>query len=271
MSLKEDARQTLLICENGRYEAPSGATVEIAEAQRAAVAGTRLYRPAELQTLLQHPPRGGALPVITVTDETTQLAAQRLTAGGDAVAVLNFASARNPGGGFLRGAKAQEEDVCRCSGLYPCLITQPDYYAVNRATRSLIYTDHLIWSPAVPFFAVTRKRTLEAPFVASVITMPAPNGMALKREPESVEGFYEAFRRRIGQVLAVAEHQGQRTLVLGAWGCGAFGNDADRVAPLFAEWLSGPRFAGAFDAVVFAVYAPGRHRKNLEAFGRVLG
>ncbi len=275
MSLRADAQQVLQICDAGAYPGPDGAPVRIAAPLAAAVAGTRLYRPDEVAALRvaeawARDPGGGPVRV-TVTDETSQVAAQRLAAQGATPAVLNFASARNPGGGFLRGAKAQEEDLCRCSGLFPCLLGQADYYAANRRERSLIYTDHLIWSPAVPFFATERGAWLPAPFLASVITSPAPNGLHLEREPADGPAFYAAFERRIGQVLAVAATHGHRRLVLGAWGCGAFANDAARVAPLFDRALRSDAFRHAFDEVVFAVYAPGRHVKNLVAFREVFG
>jgi uncharacterized protein (TIGR02452 family) len=72
--------------------------------------------------------------------------------GVDDPVVLNFASARNVGGGFLNGARAQEEDLARSCGLFRCLETQPEYYEVNRRTASLLYTDHIIYSPRVPWF-----------------------------------------------------------------------------------------------------------------------
>jgi uncharacterized protein (TIGR02452 family) len=41
-------------------------------------------------------------------------------------------------------------------------------------------------------------------------------------------------------------------LVLGAWGCGAFGNDPFRTAHDFREALQ-RRFGGVFEEVVFAI------------------
>jgi uncharacterized protein (TIGR02452 family) len=67
-------------------------------------------------------------------------------------------------------------------------------------------------------------------------------------------------------VLATAEQHGHRVLVLGAWGCGAFGNDATLVADAFAAWLEGPRFRGCFEHVVFAVWDPRPGRPVLGAF-----
>ncbi|MCB9549313.1 MAG: TIGR02452 family protein [Myxococcales bacterium] len=266
MSLTGVARETLHIVQAGGYTAPSGAAVDFAAAQRAAVAGTRLYDPAQAAALLAAPPGTGAPPRVEVTDETTQVAAARLAAAGP-VAALNFASARNPGGGFLGGAKAQEEDVCRCSGLYHCLLEAPDYYAVNRAGASLLYSDHVIWSPAVPFFRTRARELLEAPFFASVITAPAPNaGEALRRDPAAGPAIEACYRHRAGLVLAVAQAQAARRLVLGAWGCGVFRNDPAMAADAFGVWLASPRFAGAFDAVTFAVYDPSKTRGTLAAF-----
>src|SRR5438128_2585094 len=161
MSLKGIAEETVEICERGEYVAPSGKRVAIRELIDAAVRGTNLYRPADYASLPVS--AGGAAPKIEVTGETTGAAARRVP---DAVA-LNYASAKNAGGGFLRGARAQEEDLARCSALYHCLITQPDYYASNRAMKSLIYTDHIIYSPRVPFFRDDQLELIEEPYTVS--------------------------------------------------------------------------------------------------------
>jgi uncharacterized protein (TIGR02452 family) len=257
--------ETLAILESGRYTSPRGVAVEIGPALAAAVAGTRVYRPDELPALLaggERPPAGPRAS-IEVTAETTQRALQRLhEEGAPEFVALNFASARNPGGGFLRGAKAQEEDLARASALYPCLLAARAYYDANRLEPSVLYTDHLIYSPAVPFFRAGAPALLEQPFLASVITAPAPNaGQALARDPRAGPAIDAALERRAGAVLAVARAEGHRHLVLGAWGCGVFRNDPAAVAEVFAGWLSSSAFAGAFERVVFAVYGPDRNRE----------
>jgi len=254
MSLKQVARDTLSILEHGSYENEAGALVEIGTSLRAAVEGTKTYSPEVLASMLAAPAlECGTRPAVEVTPERTQEAAQRLAQRGD-VAVLNFASARNPGGGFINGAKAQEEDLARCSGLYACIEPQHTYYDANQRQKSLLYTDHLIFSPRVPFFRTRSRNLLAEPFVASIITAPAPNaGQVLAREERAKERIDETLRRRAGYVLAVAAQHGHRHLVLGAWGCGVFGNEPAKVADSFATWLEAPRFAGAFDLVVFAI------------------
>ena len=254
MSLKQVAEDTLTILERGRYENAAGAVVEIAALQRAAVEGTKTYVPDELEALLAvRPSTRGNRPTVDVTSERTQEAAQRMARQGD-VAVLNFASARNPGGGFINGAKAQEEDLSRCSGLYACLAPQHAYYDANRKQASLLYTDHLIFSPRVPFFRTRSRNLVDVPFSASIITAPAPNArQVLAREKDAEARIERTLRRRAGYVLAVAAYHGHRNLVLGAWGCGVFGNDPAKVADSFATWLDAPRFHGAFDLVVFAI------------------
>ena len=135
MSLKETATQTLKILDAGYFLAPDGRRVNIEPAQRKAVEGTSLYTPEQAAAILERlTPASSGQVAIEVTDETTQIAARRLVELESVadLALLNFASARNPGGGFINGAKAQEEDLCRCSGLYPCLMSQPEYYKANR-------------------------------------------------------------------------------------------------------------------------------------------
>ena len=92
---------------------------------------------------------------------TTLQAAHALAAkvDEDSIGVLNFASAKNPGGGFLRGASAQEESLARTSSLYLALTEERfinEFYDYNRRGRSGVYSDRLIYSPRVTIFKVRR-------------------------------------------------------------------------------------------------------------------
>ena len=266
------ARYVLGILDSGQYTTSSGALVSIREAQAHAEEGTVLYTPERLATLTERNPRPPErAPVVEVRDATTQQAAQSLAAGGE-VALLNFASARNPGGGFLGGAKAQEEELCRCSGLYRALLTQPEYYEAHRKDRSLLYSDRIIYSPGVPFFRLDgQAEFLEAPFLCAVITAPAPNAGAIRRNaPEDAAAIESTFARRWRNVLAVAEDGGHRVLVLGAWGCGAFRNDAVVVAKSAHDAIYASGLGASFERIVFAIPGFGqRSRGNLRKFRAV--
>src|SRR5579863_2784511 len=106
MSLATIAAETLEISRRGWYLA-SGERVAIGEAVERAMAGTGLYRPSD-EVAMDLPAGEVGGPALEVTPETTATAARRLVEreGHGRVAALNFASARNPGGGFLGGAKA---------------------------------------------------------------------------------------------------------------------------------------------------------------------
>lgn len=260
MSLKGVAKQTLEIIERGGYEAPNGAWVELGSAIAAAVAGTEAFTPDRLRRMLAHrpddaDPAAGAC-AIEVTDESTQEAARRLVEAQrlERVVLLNFASAKNAGGGFINGAKAQEEDLARCSALYPCLRAAPAYYEANRSSIvDALYTDHMIHSPEVPFFRTHSRELLDQSFRVSVITAPAPNAGVHRQRGGGSKALETKLRHRAGCVLALAEAQGHRNLLLGAWGCGVFRNDPSLVADAFGRWLEHERFAGSFDRVCFAI------------------
>lgn len=265
------ARWVLRAVADGHYQSDYGTRVPIAEAQAAAEAGTRSYTPSELKRLCRLGSGGEHSTLVEVEDATSQQAAHQLSRQGP-VTLLNFASARNPGGGFLGGAKAQEEDLCRCGGLYPTLLTQPLYYEFNRDERTPLYSDHIIFSPEVPFFREgSKSAALSEPFLASVITAPAPNARAIaKNQPQLSSRLRETFLRRWENVLAVAKDQNQLVLVLGAWGCGAFRNDAEMVAEAARDVLDSERYRGVFQRVVFAIpsFNP-FSAANLDTFRRV--
>ncbi|MFE1311952.1 TIGR02452 family protein [Streptomyces sp. NPDC058755] len=247
--LRGIATETEQIVASGRYRLPGGREVSVAAATEAARAGTRMYGPGPVPVSVT----ADAETLFQVTGESSLEAARRLA---DApVAVLNFASARNPGGGYLNGAQAQEEALCRASALYTCLLEAREYYDHHRAHRDPLYTDRVIHTPAVPVFRDDRGRLLPEPYLAGFLTAAAPNaGVVRRMAPERVGELPAALTRRAERVLETAAAHGYRRLVLGAWGCGVFQNDPAQVAGAFRTLLGpGGRFARAFDHVVFGV------------------
>ena len=265
MSLKQIATDVLNLIDSGKYTA-NGLNVSIQTEVQAAIAGSRLYAPAELKTLREKPVTGEP-PDIEVIDGTTQQVAQSIAAERS-VTLLNFASARNPGGGFLNGAKAQEEDLCRCSAIYPTLVKHQQYYDANRKQSSLLYTDYVIHSPNVPFFRTRGTgELLDKPFAASVITAPAPNTKPYLAKSGDPALLKQCFERRWRNILAVARNTGVSTILLGAWGCGAFGGDPVVASQTARRALldMGP----AFQRVVFAIPGKGRQSQhNLSVFAQ---
>lgn len=253
------AAETLQILNAGIYHGPDGQPVSLVDALRVSVAGTRTVTPAEWQDVIRRANTlsPSATPAtVEITAETTLAATRRLVKAGRAdTLALNFASAKNPGGGFLSGSLAQEESIAVASGLYPTLLTGEAYYATNRRTGSKLYTDHAILSPGVPVFRDDSGRLLASPYLATFFTMPAPNRGAISGGSPDLARVAETFRRRIRYLLSLASVTGYRTLVLGAWGCGVFRNDPGEVAELFAEALFGPdAWINQFDHIAFAVY-----------------
>ncbi|MET9700208.1 TIGR02452 family protein [Streptomyces sp. NPDC006529] len=264
--LRAIATENAQIVAAGGYRTRSGRQVALAAAVAEAKAGTRIYGPDPVIPD-EVPGAGSRATAFEVTGESSTVAARRLAVDGP-VAVLTFASARNPGGGYVRGAKAQEEALCRASALYETLLEARAYYEVHRAEPSTFYTDRVIHSPGVPVFRDDRGELLDAPFRAGFLTSPAPNAGTIRRqEPDRAHEIPAALARRAQRVLEVAALHGYPDLVLGAWGCGVFMNDPAEVAQAFRAPLTG-RFAGVFDRVVFGILdrAPGPRRAFEAAF-----
>ncbi|MEU7423033.1 TIGR02452 family protein [Streptomyces sp. NPDC040750] len=264
--LRALAAETERIVAAGGYRAPDGTEVSLAAAVAAARAGTRMFGPEPVPvppaTGSGTAPQAGREPagsgtaaeaLCEVTGESSLEAARRLAARP--VAVLNFASARNPGGGYLNGAQAQEEALCRASALHICLLSARGFYDHHRADRDPFYSDRVIHSPAVPVFRDDRGALLAQPYSAGFLTAAAPNAGVVRRTvPQRAAALPGVLARRAERVLETAVAHGYRRLVLGAWGCGVFRNDPAQVAAAF-HGLLGPdgRFSRSFEHVVFGV------------------
>ena len=149
------AKETLSIIDRGYYTNGRGDIVSIGDAVESSVENTVLYAPESADTLKSIlPAYKSKNTFIDVRNETTLSAAKRLVESGlfSRVSCLNFASAKNPGGGFLGGSEAQEESLVRSSALYDSLVKQTRYYEYNRNKRTALYSDYIIYTPDVPVF-----------------------------------------------------------------------------------------------------------------------
>lgn len=202
------------------------------------------------------------------------------------IAVHNFASASNPGGGVVHGANAQEECLCRCSGLYFILNTQimrKGFYEPHKRAHNPIHNDDIIYTPEVTVFkSDTASPTLLAEkdwYDVDVITCAAPNlrenpsnkynqGDGNKRVKLSDKELLQIHEKRLKRILDVAVSKGDEVIILGAFGCGAFMNKTEIVALAAKNVVK--EYLKAFKIVEFAVYCSPRDDENYKTFDRVL-
>jgi uncharacterized protein (TIGR02452 family) len=252
------ANQTLSILEQGCYVSPQGNDIELAAALRGCITASYLVSPEQFDGLRAQltPTASTEQTQFSVVNQTTLEAGKALLEKtGTAVSALNFASARNAGGGFLNGSEAQEESLARSSALYPTLMHHEEYYLVNRSHRSCLYTDYMIVSPAVPVFRDEEGALLESPYTLTFITAPAVNAGAVRiNEPEHVSQIETIMAQRMEKLLCLCASRGDENLILGAWGCGVFQNDPAFIARTWQLLLhQNNLFNNRFKHVVFAV------------------
>lgn len=178
------------------------------------------------------------------------------------VAVLNFASYKKPGGMFLEGSKAQEECLCHSSNLYNVLEKCSEYYEYNKKhLNKALYLNRALYTPKICFLTDNKKNYV----MCDVITCAAPNYSAAKKfcnikESENTKALTE----RIRFVFEIAKDQQVDTLILGAFGCGVFGQDPKTTAEIFHTLLEN-EYKDVFDKVVFAI----PEGVNLDTFKKV--
>lgn len=188
--------------------------------------------------------------------------------------VLNFANPVNPGGGVYHGARAQEEDLCRKSSLLFSLKSDSaqKYYNYNRSLHSCMNSDAIILTPNVEIIRDSNGDLLDESVIVSVMTCAAP---MIKHEMGGLNDaqYRNLFYNRIYGMLKCAAYWGYQALVLGAFGCGAFGNDAKLVSDLFYKALKefnydGMRIEDFFRRIDFSVLDKTPEQYNFNEFNR---
>ena len=265
------ARETLDIIENGRYTA-NGHEVDVRQDIDHAMATADLYTEDGFEEVMKSADQKIALLKVNtkiIVENTSVLdGASRLVQACERVGCLNFASAKNPGGGFLNGAIAQEESLAMSSILYGTQMKHHKMYDYNRGRHTYLYSDYMIYSPDVVVFRDNDGELLTQPYKLSIITSPAVNvGAILNNRPEEMEHLESTMLRRMDKVLALFVAHDIKHLLLGAWGCGVFRNNPADIARWFAHYLTNDgKYASCFDTVFFAVYDRSKNEENINAF-----
>jgi uncharacterized protein (TIGR02452 family) len=267
----KSAEETLEILNQGYYII-HGNKIDISTNVQRSIDQSKLWRPhdfdaiaGEVENTLAEVKYSTEIEVSHCTVlEATQFWSEKY----ERVGCLNFASAKNPGGGFLNGAQAQEESLARASGLYPTLVKNNEMYTYNKNQHTYLYADYMIYSPEVVFIKNDQDGLLTQPYTTAVLTSPAVNVGAIKtNKPAEMDLVEQTMQTRIEKLLSLFVYYQREHIILGAWGCGVFKNDAAQVAKWFYEALGKHgKFARAFKTIVFAIHDRSKEGNILHAF-----
>lgn len=227
------------------------------------ISKAKLYNPRELQELSVKIINDSPNAKIFIYNQDTCECAKRFIDIGS-TCILNFASARHIGGGFLTGAMAQEEAICRNSTLYASINSESarEYYEYNNASPNELYSDYTIYSPCVEVIRDATGKLLDTPYTISAITSPAVNLNRVKNA--SHKEVSSTMTNRAEYILKIAIHNQVDNIILGAWGCGVFGNSPKDISNMFKYLLFDKGYIKAFKNVSFAIYS--RNLENYNAF-----
>ena len=223
---------------------------------------------------------------IVISGKRSLEAAEEYAKQGKKVCVLNFASATNPGGGVVNGSSAQEECICRCTTLYPCLNNDDlwtSFYGPHRKAANPLYNNDCIYTPDVCVF----KSDINSPeplprdewWKVNILTCAAPNLRERPSNPMNPRSGYKQAKvtltelealltSRIKRIFEVAVANENEVLILGAFGCGAFRNPPDIVAKVFYNVMQD--FLGYLDTIEYAIYHTEREVANYESFQKAM-
>lgn len=262
--LKQVFADTVEIVECGAYETKTGVMVELLD-DKAMRDGSVLYQ--------QELPMAGTtdydgVTSVKVLEQDCIVAAKGLLDRGYNPAVLNLASSWSPGGGVVQGSRAQEESIFRRTNLYRSLYQfahggKPDMFATKPEPIDLKktphYKEHLdyhfggIYTPGATVFRATNFELFQKPFQMSFITVAAIKEPVLTPTGHLTDADEDQTRDKIRTIFRIGLKHGHDCLVLGALGCGAYGNPPADVAKLFHEVIEENEFRDKYKMLVFAI------------------
>ena len=178
------------------------------------------------------------------------------------VCALNMASYKRPGGGVENGARAQEECLFRCSNLFD--VVSKDFYPLG--DYECLYTQRSLFFKDKDYIQIE-------PIQCDVITLAAIN-LNDKAKYDPVQNLYNyenLTREKIRLMLSVPQSWGAQYLILGAWGCGVFKNDPEKIAQYFKDAIIGEGYGSLYKKIIFAVINDHNSvANNYQIFNRIL-
>lgn len=239
---------------------------------------TKLYSAEQIVQLPKVSPPGNKPARIALRNQDTLEAAfdlhQHRTETEKPVLVLNFANPHRPGGGIRSKPGTQEEHLCVKTTLLCSLETEVawPFYQTNLGSGTQAQTDTILYSPNTVVIRNPDLSFREDPFPVAVMTVSAP--IASRMELEELPDLENILRNRIYGMIRTAIEEGYTRLVLGAWGCGNFGNDPELVAKLFHQVMTernaadGVCYGDFFEEIVMAVFDNSEEKLRYRSFAR---
>lgn len=264
----EAAKNTLKLLMAGYYIVEDK-LVDVREMHDKSINESYLVRPDKLKELVNKSKNNKDVnncKVEVLNVSTVKAIFQAINSGKENVGVLNFASAKNPGGGFLNGATAQEESLARVSGLYATQLMNQDYYIINRKTDSMMYTDYMIYSKDVVFIKDDNLKLIKNPITVDIVTSPAVNYGQVILNGEDTDTAKKVMKNRMRKILALFASEENKHIILGAYGCGVFKNDPILIAQYFNELLYEENYVAYFESITFAIYDNTENKECITPF-----
>jgi uncharacterized protein (TIGR02452 family) len=225
------------ICKNGQYRLSSRSIISIKALIEDSILNTEVFNNIDILPIINQEPYYNVKDNIIKLGTIDSVLKLRQDGIEGEIIALNFASANNPGGGFLKGSNAQEESICRASALYLNLVKSTEFYEFHRNQKNPLYSNKMIYSPDVPIIRNDKGQLIKCE-KCSFITSPAVNAKVARERNISNDTINKAMKERINKIISVAVKKNPEVLLFGAFGCGVFGNDREVVFKIFEEAIN---------------------------------
>lgn len=253
----KEFRNTIDIVIKGRYVTENGTYYSFPD-DSDMMCKTVFY---EREICLPEAVQGCEQTIVEVQNIDCLYAGAQLKERGYNPAVLNMASRRNPGGGVVTGAGAQEETLFRRTNLFRSLYQFAPFagmYGIKTSHHQYPLDRNFggVYTPEAIYFRESEQKgyaLLDNPVSLSFITVAGMNRPDLTAEGMIADHHVEPIKNKIRTIFRIGLAHGHDSLVLGALGCGAFRNPPRHVARLFYEVMDELEFKNKYRRIVFAI------------------